>query len=153
WSSPRYPVQALEIVVGYDDEEYEDAHRAPRLVLSTSRRNPLPGETVEVTIRVVDSNGRIWRTGSYAFQIQIRTSPSVNITQAVSTGLLDLYFDGGERPIYGIKSGDVEDIVVGRTYDGEAKFYLVYHGEGTVYLTPVGIGSQTSAIHPAQGPG
>ncbi len=158
WSGPRYPVQTLEIPIGYDDKDDEDASSGPRFTLSTKTRYRWAGEEVEVTLRVLDANGRVWRRGSYAFQIRVRTSDNDDLEDVVPD-TLDVYFDGDAvfpdadfaRPIYGVDDDEIDGIVVGRTYNGEATFYVRYEKEGYVYLTPVGMGSQDEAFHPDEG--
>lgn len=155
-----YPVQALEIRIGSGDGGDSTSSSGPRFVLSASRY-PSAGDTVRVTLRILDGNS-LRRSGSYAFQIRVSTSNRDDVATAIEVDkTLDVFFDGTAvhpdfnmpRPIYGVKSSSVDGIVVGRTYRGEAEFYVRYDLKGTVTLTAVGVSGTQDAFHPDEGEG
>lgn len=139
YSSREYPVQTLVIPVKFDED-------GPRFVLSASDSRPEVGDEVRITLRVVDENNRTRTSGSYAFQIRVRTSNNDPIGPDGLPDGVELRFVGsGYSPAYG---GEGDHIVVGRTYKGKAELILSYDKEGTVTLVPIGVGRTQEAYNP-----
>lgn len=139
FSSRHYPVQTLVIPVEYDKD-------GPRFVLTASSSRPKVGDEIRITLRVVDENGRTQTSGSYAFQIRVRTSNNDRIGDDGLPEGVDLRFVGsGYSPAYG---GEGAYVVVGRTYRGRAELILSYDQVGTVTLVPIGVGRTSNAFNP-----
>ncbi len=147
-SDHEYSVQGLSIPIEADLQ-------GVRLQVSGPDEPQVPGETVPITVEVVNDQGRLINTGSYAFQLVVETSNGEPVTGGLPEGV-ELTFTGSQyRPVVpsGASAGsqDAAYIVVGRTSRGTARLELRYDKSGTVTITPVAVEASSWAYHDAEG--
>lgn len=95
-----------------------------------------PGQSINLTVRVVDSNGNLVPTGSYGFQV---TATTTNDEDKLPAGA------GATVGGYSVEKG-VTDAQIGRTKAGTANLVLNYPKSGRVTVKVVPVAAQTNAV-------
>lgn len=94
---------------------------------------PSASNEVELGVEVVDSNGNVVPTGSYAFQVKVTTSNGEDLVNGLPEGVNLTLGDTGETI-----AAAAEDAVIARTTNGRATLKLTYIRSGKVTVTLVG---------------
>ncbi|MEW8976933.1 MAG: S-layer homology domain-containing protein [Symbiobacterium sp.] len=147
-SDHKYSVQTLSLPV-------DQGMTGSRFDITFSPSNPKPGDTVKVTVRVLDSSNRVVTTGSYAFQLKLSTSNNDRLLGGIPEGVTLSFPNSGYYPVDDGLSDSHPDhdpmSVVGRTYKGVAELRLTYGRSGTVRITPVPVKSTYEAYNSESG--
>lgn len=103
---------------------------------------PSASNRIALVLEVVDNNGNLVSSGSYAFQVEVRTSNSFEpVIDGLPEGVTLTLGDTNEVPVKGVPGA-----VVARTTGGRATLYLTYDKSGEVYLKPVGVQRTDEAV-------
>lgn len=93
----------------------------------------VPGATVNLTVRVTDSNGNTVPDGEYAFQVKVTTTNPGEPVQGLPPGVDLTLGNTGYVPV-----DDPDYGVVARTVNGIARLTLSYDRSGSITLQVVG---------------
>lgn len=102
------------------------------------------GPAASLQVRVVDGNGIVITTGSYAFRVQVDTSNGEPKTNGLPSGVT-LTLGGTAFSPVDTGVAPTGNYVYGRTVNGTATLNLSYDKSGVVTLTPVLIGPVSAA--------
>jgi hypothetical protein len=143
-SSHSYSVQSLNLTLTGTPTPVK-----LRVAPIANRLTP-KGAPTELSVQVLDSNGRVVTWGSFAFRLRVSTSNGESVTGGLPDGVSLTYSDLNYGPISGARDNAY---VVGRTHLGVATIRLAYDKSGTVTLTPELLGAVQEAYHHSIGLG
>lgn len=144
---PKYTVVPLTIPV----EEPEAAEDMQLRITGPSSADV--GDTVTYTVEVRDKNGYLVTSGSYAFQVSIKTSNNEYDAYGIPEGMQVYLGDTRLNPVddgYDEDSARDGDDVIARTVKGKATIEVTYDVSGEVTITPVPKG-YTSEAYDSEG--
>lgn len=139
-SGQAIPVDATSIILVKEGSVPPSTSKDPvKLDLVTSTTSVTPGATQTLTVRVLDSMGRLVTTGNYAFQISVTTTNKEEMEEGLPVGVNLKLGNTSYAPVDdGFPASDPRHNtfnVVGRTVNGQATVRLTYGRSGYVTAT------------------
>ena len=142
-SGHTYPVQTLNLPV-------TDTLAGVKMDVVYTPSSPRPGDSVTVTLRVLDANNRVVTTGSYAFQVKLTTSNNDPVSNGFPDGAVLSFKNSAYYPVDDQRSATNPSndpySIIGRTDRGIAELTLTYNRSGKVEITRFkGLGEMSAA--------